>query len=217
MKKAAAAAAGLIVAVAIGLVVVVSSQPAVTHVERSVTIDASPGDVFPFLNDYANWGEWSPWDDKDPDMTITMSTPSAGVGATYEWQGNQDVGKGRMEILASADGTSVTHDLHFMEPWESKAVVTHALVSGDDSVTMTWGMDTENGFMAKAMSLMMDMDAMIGPDFEHGLAMLKQAAEKAAAERAEAERVAAEAAAEAARAHGEGAEKGGAAPGAQEG
>lgn len=181
-----------VAAVAIGgLVAVVSMQPDELKVERSVTVAAAPSDVFPYLNDYTHWGTWNPWREMDPSQKETYSDNKVGVGAWYTWDGNDEVGKGRMEIRASVPDQKVVEDLTFIEPFESKAVVTLTLTPAGDQTKVTWAMVSESSFVSKAFGLFNDMDAMLGADFERGLDQLKPLAEATATERVATERAAA--------------------------
>ena len=192
---------GLVVVV-VGFAGVVAMQPAHAHIERSTTIAAPVADVFPFANDYKLFMAWNPWNQLDPDQKVTFSDNPAGVGAWYAWEGDENVGRGKMTITDVVPDQKVVSDLAFYEPFEANAVVTMTMAADGPGTKVTWGYDTENNFMAKAAGLFMDMDAMLGADFERGLGMLKPAAEKASAERMAREEAAAAAAAEAAAAEG---------------
>lgn len=171
-----------------GFLAVVAMQPAQVHIERSVRVAAAPGDVFPLVNDYAAFLQWNPWMDLDPSQKTVLSEPSAGVGAWYTWEGNDQVGKGKMTHTAAVQDERVVSALEFLEPFPSKATVTLALAPDGDHTRVTWGFDSENDFMGKAFSLFVDMDAMLGADFEKGLGRLKPLAEAAAAKRVEAQK-----------------------------
>ncbi len=196
MKKIAMIVIGGFLAVVLALVVVVTLQPAEVHVERSVIVQAQPVDIWPFVADLRGFVQWSPWEDRDPNQVTAFSEPSSGVGAWYSWKGNADVGSGKMSITAVDEGTRVEEDLQFIEPFASQAAVFIALEPTGDTTKVTWGFDTENDFMGKAFSLVVDMDAMLGGDFETGLARLAVLAQGAAKERIAAEVEAAERAAE---------------------
>jgi uncharacterized protein YndB with AHSA1/START domain len=201
MKKILIGAFLFFDAILVGLVVLVMLQPDTMHVERSVQIEAGPQDVFPIVNDYAHWDAWNPWHEKDPDQLTEISTPSAGVGAHITWSGDENVGRGKMTITASVPNERVVQDLEFFEPWENKAVATIALKPTKKGTKVTWSFDSDKDVMGKAMGLVMDMDAMLGPDFKYGLNRLSKAASAAAANRLQAEataEAAAKAAAEAA-------------------
>lgn len=159
------------------LLVVVSMQPATYRVERKVTIQAASGAVYKHLEDLHAWAEWSPWDKIDPGMKRTFEGPKSGVGAIYEWSGNDEVGKGRMTITEVTEPTRVQIKLEFIEPFASLAQTEFSLAENGPETVVTWSMAGDNDFMGKAFSLVMDMDAMIGADFEKGLATLKSTVE----------------------------------------
>ncbi len=180
-----------------GLAAVVAMQPATTHIERSLLVNAAPADVFPLVNDFRHWVVWNPWQDMDPSQKTTVSEDPIGVGAWYTWEGNDQVGKGKMSIVESVEPTKIVEQLEFIEPFQSKADITFTFAPEGAGTKVVWAYDAENDFMTKAFGLVMDMDAMLGADFEKGLARLAPAAEKLASERIAAE-AAAKAAAEAA-------------------
>jgi hypothetical protein len=160
----------------------VMTRPDTFHVERSATIAAPPAVVFPFVNSHKNFILWSPWEKRDPNQKATFSGPEEGVGATYHWVGNDDVGEGEMKITDSKPNESVKSDLQFLKPFESKSVITYTLAPEGEGTKVTWAMDGENGFAGKAMSVFMNMDKMLGTDFDEGLAKLKTVAEAKAKE-----------------------------------
>lgn len=168
---------GIVVALVL-FVGLVASRPSQYRVERSVSIAAPANIVFAELEDLKRWAAWSPWDKLDPNMEKTFAGPPTGVGASYAWSGNDQVGKGKMTVVESAPPSRVVYQLEFFEPWESTATTALALEqrAGED-VRVTWTMEGNNGFVEKAFGLFMDMDGMIGADFEKGLADLKTVAE----------------------------------------
>jgi len=156
----------------------IASRPASFTVERSAAIDAPPEAVFALLNDFHQWGRWSPWEKLDPNLKRTFDGPPSGPGASYAWSGNDDVGEGRMKIVDAKPGESVTIDLEFLKPFPAKNRTTFTLEPSAAGTKVRWAMQGENGFVGKAMSLAMDMDALVGKDFETGLANLNAAAAK---------------------------------------
>jgi hypothetical protein len=184
----------------------VASQPNTYHVERSATLNAPAGVVFPLANDFRHWAEWSPWSKLDPQMKTTFGGPPEGAGATYAWTGNDKVGEGRMTITESQPDTRVTYRLEFLKPFVSIATTSVTLTPDAPPLgaplpsartRVTWGMDGNNNFVGKAFTLFSNMDQIIGKDFEQGLAQLKLLAE-AGAQRRLAEEAAQKAAAQAA-------------------
>jgi uncharacterized protein YndB with AHSA1/START domain len=169
----------LIVVVALGaLAVVVATRPDAYHVERAAKIDAPAEAVFETLSDFKSFSEWSPWAKRDPAMHTTISTPSGGVGASYAWEGNKEVGKGRMIITKADAPTQVRERLEFIEPFASVAEVSFDIKPQGQGTGVTWSMDGKSNFVGKAIALFMDMDKMIGKDFDDGLTGLKRVVEE---------------------------------------
>ncbi|MEZ4317181.1 MAG: SRPBCC family protein [Myxococcota bacterium] len=194
MKKVVAVVFVLAVMGAAALVGVISMQPAQLTVERSIVVDATPADVAPWISDLENVDAWSPWNARDPGMTKTSSEVTDQVGSWHAWDGNDEVGAGRQTIVRITDPEGgdfeVEQALHFDRPFESDAKVLTSLHAMEEGTQVTWSMTTENDFFSKAFGLLVDMDAMLGADFEQGLAMLKPLAEASRAEREEAEEAA---------------------------
>ena len=164
-------------ALALGLLVILGlalMQPDNYEVERSRVIAADADAIMPQLTDLQHWAEWSPWSDLDPNQTTTFSDPASGVDAWYAWEGNEDVGKGKMTITSIAGG-KVAYDLHFIEPFEDSAVVELSVAPEGEGSRVTWTMLGHNNFIGKIFCVFMDMDAMIGADFERGLERLDAA------------------------------------------
>jgi len=156
----------------------VATRPDAYHVERSTTVDAPAATVFAQIDDLSVWKEWSPWEKKDPAMKRTLSATPSGVGATYSWEGNKEVGKGKMTIVDSRAGEKVTQKLEFIEPFQSQSEVSFTLKPESPTTTkVTWAMNGKHNFITKAMSVVKPMDGMVGKDFEEGLANLKKVAE----------------------------------------
>jgi hypothetical protein len=161
------------------LLIIISLQPATFHVERSISMAAPPEAAFAQVNDFHGWSAWSPWEKLDPALKRTHDGAPAGVGAKYAWAGNKDVGEGRMTIEKSEPGKLVSIKLEFLKPFEATNQATFTFAKTPEGSKTTWAMDGKNNFISKAMSLVMNMDKMIGPDFERGLASLKTIAEVA--------------------------------------
>lgn len=195
MKRVLMGLLALVVLAVVGVLGAAAMQPDQVHIERKLAMAATPADVFPYLNDLKKFVEWSPWQDRDPTQTMEFSEPSFGTGAWYAWKGNDQVGEGKMTITAVEPGRKVDLDLEFIAPWQSKATVDYTLTPRPEGVEVVWGYDEQPAFTGKLFMMFMDMDAMLGADFEKGLASLKVKAEAAAAERVEAEARAAEEAA----------------------
>jgi carbon monoxide dehydrogenase subunit G len=165
------------VAAVVVLLVVVALQPSSFRIERSATIAAPPAAVFAQVNDFHNWEAWNPWQKLDPNAKNTYTGAPAGPGATFAWQGNKDVGEGRMTIVESHPNDLVKIKLEFLKPFAATNTADFTFVPAGNQTTVTWAMFGENGFMAKAIGLVMNVDQMVGGQFEKGLADLKSTVE----------------------------------------
>jgi carbon monoxide dehydrogenase subunit G len=172
----------ILIAVALIIVVfliVVALQPSDFHVTRSATISAPPEAVFAQVNDFHNWRAWSPWEKMDPELERSYEGPSAGTGAKYSWVGNSDVGEGSMTITESRPSELIRIKLEFIKPMEGTSDTEFTFEPKGDETEVTWDMKGENNFVGKAFCLFMNMDKMIGDQFEEGLARMKSVAERA--------------------------------------
>ena len=155
-----------------GAAVFVATRPADFRIVRSRTVAAPPDVVQAYVNDFHKWPEWSPWEKLDPAMKRDYSGAPAGTGAAYHWSGNNDVGEGHMTITDSRPAQSVTIRLEFLKPFAATNTTQFDFAPSGSGTNVTWAMNGHNNFMAKAFSAFMDMDKMVGSDFEKGLAGL---------------------------------------------
>lgn len=171
----------LILVIVIGLIAIVliyaSTRPDTLHVERAIDIKASPEKLFPLINDFHQWEAWSPYN-KDPAMKKSYSGSNSGVGSSYAWEGNKDVGKGEITIAQSTPPTRIVFDLHMIEPFEGRNVATFTLDGASATTRVIWSLDDKQKLIVKIMGIFMSMDKMIGRDFETGLGRLKSVAER---------------------------------------
>jgi uncharacterized protein YndB with AHSA1/START domain len=170
--------AAIVVAVVVAILGYAATKPDLFRVERSATIKAPPDRIFALIADLRGWSVWSPYEKKDPDMKRAFNGPESGKGAVYEWDGDKNVGHGRMEIVEAAPPTKIVVKLDFIKPFEGHNTAEFTLVPAGDNTTVTWAMYGPSPYVAKVMGTLFDMDKMIGNDFEAGLANLKTAAEK---------------------------------------
>ena len=168
----------VIAVLVIGILVVAAMRPASFAVQRSAEMRAAPAAIYPLIADFREWPRWSPWEKLDPNMRRTLSGAASGTGAVYAWEGSSKVGAGRMEIRDVAPPSKVVIQLDFIKPFEGHNVTEFALVPKGDSTDVQWAMRGPATFMMKLMGLFMNMDKMIGRDFERGLANLKAAVEQ---------------------------------------
>jgi uncharacterized protein YndB with AHSA1/START domain len=169
---------GAVALVAVFLIVA-ATRPDTFRVERSTTIAAPPEKVHALINDFGQWQSWSPYEKKDPAMKRIRNGPVAGQGAVYAWEGNGEIGKGRMEIIETTP-TSIRIRLDFAEPFEAHNIAEFTLSPKGDSTRVTWAMHGPNNFVGKMIQTVIDMDRMVGKDFEAGLASLKAITERRA-------------------------------------
>mgnify|MGYP005806182507 CR=1 FL=1 len=169
---------GLVVVAAAVILVFALTKPDSFHVERMASIKAPPEKIFPLINDFNNWPKWSPWEKRDATMKKTLSGAASGVGAVYDWDGNSDVGAGRMEISESTPSQKIAIKLDFKRPMAASNVATFTLTPHGDATDVTWAMDGPSPYVAKVMDVIFGFDKMIGGDFQQGLDALKAEAEK---------------------------------------
>jgi hypothetical protein len=147
-------------------------------VERSASIAAEPQRIYDRLVDFHAWMDWSPWEDLDPDQERTFTGADSGPGAAYAWSGNRKAGQGRMRITEVHEPTEVTVDLEFDKPFKSHNTIEFFLTpEGPDRTRLRWVMTGPKTLATKVMGLFTSMDKMVGPDFEKGLARLKDVVE----------------------------------------
>ena len=182
LKKIGLVAAVLLVA----LCIAIATRPDTYRVTRSTTVAAPPDVVFGYVNDFHQWTQWSPFEKLDPGMTRTFGGAPSGTGATYSWAGNSEAGQGTMTMKESVPSQRIGLDLHFLKPFESRAVTEFTFDPAPQGVNVTWAMSGENNLVGKAMSLFVSMDKMVGKQFEEGLATLKSVSEAEGKRRAEA-------------------------------
>ena len=161
-----------------GVLVVAAMRPNTFSVQRSTTIKAPPDRVYPLIEDFYNWATWSPWEKLDPGMRKTFGGATRGNGAVYEWDGNNKAGAGRMEITATAAPHRLTIALDFTRPFRSSNTTAITLDPKSDSTMITWAMHGPQPFASKLFGLFVNMDTLIGKDFEQGLANIKAIAEQ---------------------------------------
>jgi hypothetical protein len=178
LRKIGLGLAGLIV---LGIAVVVAlaaTKPDELFVERHAEIEAAPAVVYGYINDLHRFTEWSPWQRRDLEMKTSFAGPATGRGASYSWRGNQNVGAGTLTITDSVPDTEVAMRLEFSEPFVATNHVQFKLTPIETGTRVSWAMTGTNDFMSKVLSVFIDTEAMVGRDFETGLASLGELAER---------------------------------------
>lgn len=177
MKKIIIGTFMAIAAVIAAILIAASMQPDTFQVTRSIIINAKPGVIAAQIADFRKWISWSPYEKYDPAMKRTYSGPGAGIGAVYGWEGDSRVGAGRMEIVNVTPGL-ISIKLDFFKPMTGHNTAEFRLEPAGESTKLTWTMRGLNRFIAKIFHLFIDMDRMVGSDFEAGLQNLKAFAER---------------------------------------
>jgi carbon monoxide dehydrogenase subunit G len=170
----------LIILAAVAAFAYAETRPDAFRVERTTSINAPPDTIFPLIDDFRRWPEWSPFEGKDPAMKRTYAGAAVGRGAVYAWRGNRKVGAGRMEVIETSPPLRHTIDLQFIKPIPARNVADFVLEPAGAATRVTWAMHGRANPVMKTMGLFMNMDRMVGRDFETGLANLKRVSETAA-------------------------------------
>jgi uncharacterized protein YndB with AHSA1/START domain len=169
----------VIIAITIAIVLILAAtKPNMLRVQRATSIKAPPERIFPMINDFHQWRSWSPYEERDPALKRSYEGPDSGRGAVYAWDGNKNVGSGRMEILEASVPSKITIKLDFFKPFEGHNTAEFTMLPQGDVTNLTWTMVGPAVFMSKVMQVFINLDHMIGRDFEVGLANLKKLAEK---------------------------------------
>lgn len=164
----------LIMILVAGVVVAASIQPTDISYQRSITTTASADTAYSVFSDLARWDDWSPYNKKDPSLKKEISDPSTGLGARYAWDGNKDIGAGRMTITTIDPNRSVDMRLEFDRPFKCDNHVEWRVDEENGQRRITWSMDGKDApLMPRIVGLFIDMDKMIGKDWEEGLEKLK--------------------------------------------
>jgi len=169
---------GFAAAIAV-LAVVIAFQPGEFRVTRSALMPVPAAAVFAQVNDFHKWEAWSPWAKRDPAAKNTFAGAAAGTSAVFAWDGNNQVGAGRMTITESRPSESIRLKLEFFRPLAGISTTEFTFKPEGNQTAVTWSMVGETSFIGKAIHLFVNMDKMVGGDFESGLASMKAAAEAA--------------------------------------
>jgi uncharacterized protein YndB with AHSA1/START domain len=160
------------------ILILAATKPATLRVQRAVSINAPPERIFSLISDFHQWLSWSPYEQKDPAMKRTYSGAERGSGAVYAWDGDKNVGSGRMEILETSAPQKIVIKLDFFTPFEGHNTAEFTMLPQGDGTHVTWLMHGPANFMSRLIQVFINLDKMIGKDFEAGLANLKTLTEK---------------------------------------
>jgi len=162
----------------IGVLIYAATLPNSRQVQRTLRINASADKIFPFINNIHSMNTWNPFSEADPNIKIAYTGPDSGKGARYEWTGNSKVGQSSIEITDLAAPSRVTLRLDMLKPVEGHHAVMFTLVPNGNGTDVTWAMDGERPYIGKLMDVFLNMDRMVGGQFEKGLAKLKAIVER---------------------------------------
>jgi uncharacterized protein YndB with AHSA1/START domain len=157
-----------------------ATRPNAFRVQRSLAIQAPPQRIFNLIADFHQWGLWSPYEKIDPLMRKTFSGAESGRGAVYNWSGNSKAGEGCMEITSTAEPSKIVIKLDFLKPFEGHNTAEFTMQLAATSTKVTWAVYGPQSFLLKFLSIFMNMDKMLGKEFESGLANLKAISESQA-------------------------------------
>lgn len=171
----------IVLAVAVlvaGVLIYAAIQPDTFRIRRTVDIQASADKIYPYMSDFRKGDLWSPYEKKDPAMKRTFRGPESGIGAVYEFDGNKEVGKGRLEIVEAVPPTKVVVTLDMIAPMKAHNTIEYTLLPKGNGTEVTWSMSGKNSFLGKILCTFVNMDKMVGKDFQAGLANLKALVER---------------------------------------
>ena len=169
----------IVLAVAIAVILgLAATKPNKLRVARAIDIKAPAEKIYPLISDFHPWVWWSPYEKKDPAMKRTYGGADRGKGATYAWDGDKNVGSGRMEILEATPPSRIVIKLDFFTPFEGHNTAEFTMLPQGDGTHVTWVMHGPANFMSRLIQVFINLDNMIGRDFEAGLANLKTLTEK---------------------------------------
>ncbi|MGO1001191.1 SRPBCC family protein [Lysobacter sp. CA196] len=166
----------VIAAVLVVFAIVVALQPSNFRITRSIVINAPPAAAFTQVEDFRRWTAWSPYEKLDPNLQRSYLGPAV-EGAIYDWVGDNNAGEGCATILESRPGERVRIELAFRKPFQAINLAEFAFRPVGDQTEVTWSMSGERNFLFKAFGLFMNMDKIVGAQFEDGLRQLKAVAE----------------------------------------
>ena len=168
----------VLLALIAAFVIYVALQPDAYKVDRSVTISAPADQVFENVNNLRKWEAWSPWAKIDPDAKIAFEGPDAGEGAAMTWNGNDEVGEGKMTVVESDPDKAVNIKVSFTRPFEGGTNSDFSFTPKGDQMDVAWSMHGTHSLMEKAFCVVFDGLGMMGKDIDKGLSQLKSVAEQ---------------------------------------
>lgn len=166
-----------IVVILVVFLTYVAFQPSDYRITREIKIHAPAETVFAQVNDLHKFNVWNPWAKVDPAAKMTFEGPLSGVGAISSWDGNHEVGAGRMTILESKPNTLIRMKLEYLKPFEGTSEAEFAFKSENGQTVVSWSNSGKSSFIPRLICTFMNMDKMMGGMFEKGLLQLKAVSE----------------------------------------
>ena len=160
-----------------GLFVIAAFQPGEFRLERSITIAAAADQIFPMVDNLKKFNEWSPWAKLDPNAKTAFAGPEEGVGATFSWDGNRDVGQESMSNIDSSPNERVRFRMDFIKPMQATNTAEFTFKSEENLTAVTWALYGHRTYLCKFANMVLDTDKMVGAEFEKGLGNLKDLVE----------------------------------------
>lgn len=171
--------AGIIAIVAIASFLIYAAKlPDAFLISRSITIQASPEKIYPYLSDFEKGQQWSPYEQKDPAMKRKFSGAKSGKGSIYHFEGNNEVGTGKLEILEANAPSNVVLQLDMLKPFEASNTIIYTITPKENGSEVTWAMEGTRPFFAKVICTLFNGEKMVGDAMETGLNNLKALTEK---------------------------------------
>ncbi len=165
----------LVIGLIVLFAVVALFLPSKARVERSIVIERTPELIFPLINSYRRFNEWSPWYGIDPNTQYTFNTIDSGVGASMSWVGNSQVGSGTQTITASEAPSRIASDLKFGDMATAKVEI--RLLPEATGTRVNWSYESDAGWNLVGRYFNLLTDRFVGADYEKGLVKLKSVAE----------------------------------------
>lgn len=162
-----------------GFLIYVALKPSACTISREIVIQASPEALFSYINNSKKMNDWMPWQDSDPGVKMQYSGPEEGVGSKSSWDSNGKMGVGNAVVIESIPNKSVKTQLTYTKPMEMSQLAEVTLTPVDGATKVKWSVDGHNGFLFRLMGIIMNVEKMVGGEFEKGLAKLKTVAEAA--------------------------------------
>jgi hypothetical protein len=149
------------------------------NVVRELQIGAIPEVIFAHINDPKKSGKWTTWMDDDPNVAMSYTGPSEGIGSIASWKSTGMMGEGTSEIVESVPSRSVKTKMSFIKPMELSQLFEVSLAPSNGGTSVRLSMSWRNPFIMRLMCMFADMEKKMGGSFEKALSNLKRIVEGA--------------------------------------